>query len=109
MTVLIVGGASQGKTAFAKSIALEQNIVDDLHELVRNAMKNGMDVPKAEAFEDMTVVCNELGCGIVPMDAFEREWREAVGRLCCDIAKRADKVYRVCCGIPQCIKEEAWN
>lgn len=107
MTVLIVGGASQGKTAFAKSIALEQNIVDDLHELVRNAMQSGMDVPKAEDFEDMTVVCNELGCGIVPMDAFEREWREAVGRLCCDIAKRAERVYRVCCGIPQCIKEEA--
>ena len=107
MTVLIVGGASQGKTAFAKSIALEQNIVDNLHELVRNAMQSGMDVPKAEAFEDMTVVCNELGCGIVPMDAFEREWREAVGRLCCDIAKRAERVYRVCCGIPQCIKEEA--
>lgn len=106
MTVLIVGGAAQGKTALAHSITLEKDIVDDLHLLVRSAMENGMDIPKAEAFEDMTVVCNELGCGVVPMDAFEREWREAVGRLCCDIAKRADKVYRVCCGIPQCIKGE---
>lgn len=104
MTVLIVGGAAQGKSAFAHSLQLDTEIADDLHLLVRDAMQAGKALPQAADFTDKTVVCDELGCGIVPVDAFEREWRENVGRLCCDIAAQADRVYRVCCGIGQCIK-----
>ncbi|MDO4173211.1 MAG: bifunctional adenosylcobinamide kinase/adenosylcobinamide-phosphate guanylyltransferase [Eubacteriales bacterium] len=110
MTILIVGGAAQGKTAFAKTISPQTEIVDNLHAIVKAAMQEGRPIPKAEEFLGKTVVCNELGCGVVPMDAMERDWREHTGRLCCDLAARADRVYRVCCGIPQCIKEEtcAW-
>ena len=107
MTILIVGGAAQGKSAFARRISPETEIVDNLQDIVREAMQEGKPVPKAEAFLGKTVVCNELGCGVVPMDAMERDWREHTGRLCCDIAARADRVYRMCCGLPQCIKEEA--
>lgn len=107
MTILIVGGAAQGKSAFARCISPEADIVDNLQDIVREAMKQGKPVPTAEAFLHKTVVCNELGCGVVPMDVMERDWREYTGRLCCDIAARADRVYRLCCGIPQCIKEEA--
>lgn len=52
------------------------------------------------------VVCDEVGCGIVPLDPDDRAWRERVGRLCCDLAARADAVVRVVCGIPQMIKGE---
>ncbi len=104
MTILIVGGAAQGKSAFARSLSPEADIVDNLHERVRRAMENGEPLPQAADFEGKTIVCNELGSGIVPMDVTERDWREATGRLCCDIAARADRVYRVCCGIAQCIK-----
>lgn len=107
MTILIVGGAAQGKSSFARKLSPETEIVDNLHHIVKMAMQEGRPVPKAESFVGKTVVCNELGCGVVPMDAFERDWRENTGRLCCDIAAKADRVYRVCCGIPQCIKEEA--
>ena len=31
--------------------------------------------------------------------AFEREYREAVGRICTELVKHADEVYRVTCGI----------
>ena len=27
---------------------------------------------------DTIIVCNELGCGVVPMDAFDRAWRDKV-------------------------------
>lgn len=104
MTILIVGGAAQGKLAFAHSLALDMEIVDNLHVMILDAMQAGMPLPKAEDFIDKIVICNEIGSGIVPIDAFERDWRENVGRLCCDIAAQADYVYRVCCGIPRCIK-----
>lgn len=106
MTILIVGGAAQGKCAFAHSLQMDAEIIENLHLLVRDAMQAGAPLPQAADFIGKIVVCNELGSGIVPMDAFEREWREHVGRLCCDIAAQADRVYRVCCGIGQCIKGE---
>ena len=104
MTILIVGGAAQGKTAFAHRIAKQTDIIDDLHLLVRQALEHGQPLPQAQDFLGKTVVCNELGCGIVPMDASDRAWREETGRLCCAIAEQADGVYRMSCGIAQCIK-----
>ena len=107
MTILIIGGAAQGKSAFARTLSPEQDIIDDLHVRVqrtRAAAALFTALPQAADFAGKTVVCNEVGGGVVPMDASEREWRECTGRLCCDIAAQADRVYRVYCGIATCIK-----
>lgn len=104
MTMLIIGGMAQGKRAAAQMLSPEAEIVDHLQDIVRQALDNGTPVPQAAEFLGKTVICTELGCGVVPMDAKEREWREQTGRLCCDIAAQADCVYRVTCGIAQCIK-----
>lgn len=53
---------------------------------------------------DRVLVTDEIGCGIVPADAFERLYREETGRLCCRIAGEAKAVWRVCCGIGMRIK-----
>ena len=53
---------------------------------------------------DVCIVSTEIGYGIVPMDSFEREYRERTGRICCKIAVKADEVYRVLCGIATRIK-----
>ena len=45
------------------------------------------------------VTCDEVGCGVVPMDKEDRSWRERVGRTCCRLAERASAVYRVTCGL----------
>lgn len=52
----------------------------------------------------LVVICDEVGCGVVPMDAFERAWREKVGRVCCYFAKEAAQVIRVVCGVGKRIK-----
>lgn len=52
----------------------------------------------------LVVICNEVGCGIIPSEKNEREYREAVGRIACCIAKKADVVYRVEAGIASRIK-----
>ena len=52
------------------------------------------------------ITCDEIGCGIVPIDRADENWREAVGRLCCALAQKADAVVRVIAGVPQFIKGE---
>ena len=54
--------------------------------------------------KDRVLVTDEIGCGIVPADAFERLYREETGRLCCRIAGEAEEVWRVCCGAGMRIK-----
>ena len=50
------------------------------------------------------VVCDEIGCGVIPMDRFERDWREQVGRILCEIAAVSPSVERVFCGMAMEIK-----
>ena len=47
---------------------------------------------------------DEVGCGVVPVDKEERQYREAVGAAGQELAARAEKVYRVTAGIPVRIK-----
>ena len=71
---------------------------------VQQGLRDNTALPQAAEFAGKIVVCQEVGGGVVPIDAQEREWRECTGRLCCDIAAQADRVYRVYCGIATCIK-----
>ena len=129
--ILIIGGAYQGKMAFAEQLLEEQkkngkagsifpqfhmwvkahmeaDANDKISEHVNSNEKN--DKLEKELREklaqepDQIIVCDELGCGVVPMDAFERAWRERTGRIGCELAKQAEAVYRVTCGIGTRIK-----
>ncbi|MCD8076307.1 MAG: bifunctional adenosylcobinamide kinase/adenosylcobinamide-phosphate guanylyltransferase [Lachnospiraceae bacterium] len=53
---------------------------------------------------ELTIVSNELGYGIVPMEKEDRLWREAVGRICTSLAAKADEVVRVICGMGMRLK-----
>lgn len=55
-------------------------------------------------YTDIIFVSDEIGNGIVPIDAFEREYRERTGRILIELAKQAESVERVICGIGQKIK-----
>ena len=50
------------------------------------------------------LITNEIGCGLVPVDAFERAWRDVTGRICCGLAEQAESVVRVTAGLVQVIK-----
>ena len=115
--LLIVGGAGQGKL----NIALEQTgctvqdvgedglIVDSLHLLIRERLAQGRELSTwlEQMLPKQAVVCDELGCGVVPADAFERRWREEVGHACQFLARHARRVVRVTCGIPMVLKESS--
>ena len=58
-----------------------------------------------EANPNRVIVCTEIGYGLVPVDAFDRAYRETVGRICTVIAGKAAAVDRIVCGINTRIKE----
>ena len=126
---LITGGRAQGKLDYVKQ-HIDKNkeyviydgaipgdnpggdkiiIINHLHEYIRNRMRDDKD-PREEIFglldkyDDVIIISDEVGNGIVPADPFEREYRDTTGRLLIEVARRADTVVRVICGIGQIIK-----
>ena len=109
MVKLYVGGAYQGQEELARAENPGAVLLADFHLSVREAAANGEE-PRAFARRilaeqpDAVIVANEVGSGVVPIDAGERAWREAVGRALCVIAQEACEVTRVVCGIGVRIK-----
>ena len=108
--ILIIGGAYQGKADFAKTLAAEEHLLLNVHERIRADLAEGRSRDEAETAlwgqidGESVLTADEVGCGVVPMEAFERQYREITGRILCGIAKKADTVYRVMAGIPVKIK-----
>ncbi len=119
-TYLIVGGAHQGKLSYAKECyGLSQSDVslcerDSLPDFSKKCvarienyvwycLKN--NVPMISDFPNGTIIiANDIFCGIVPMDAFERKWRETCGTYLQKLAK-CSCVTRIVCGIPQIVQQ----
>lgn len=108
--VFIIGGAYQGKEEYAnREFGAGREIINGYHQLVKEQMKEGKE-PLEEAARllsekpDCVIVSNEIGYGLVPVDRFEREYRETVGRVSCFFAGQAETVIRVVCGIGTRIK-----
>ncbi len=128
--IMVTGGAFAGKREFVKKQfgLREEDIirgedcspedvfaakcVDHYERIIRRIMDGGAGQDDVCAFTDrllrenpgVTVIMDEIGSGIIPLDKSERLWREQTGRAGCRIAAAADTVIRVCCGIPSVIK-----
>lgn len=126
--ILITGGAYQGKGKYAEQFLKEKNknvidgencelneifeadAVHNFHLYIKRMLEKDEDVSGlAEQLYERNPKCilitNEIGCGLVPADPFERRYRETAGRVCCQIAERAGEVHRVTCGIGQIISK----
>jgi len=113
--ILVIGGVAAGKRTYvdrhlgidrqdiAEAVLDGRPAVSGVQELLR-----GLDgetlLPML--LEKRVVICDEVGSGIIPIDAGDRLWREAVGRLCCRLSDEAEAVVRVFCGIPTVLKGE---
>ena len=117
--VLIIGGAYQGKTEYAKKtyslqdadiFTCENTGIDPNARAIRHlerfalacvrAGKEPAEVLNAIDLSDKILICEDISCGVVPMDDVEREWREAVGRMNAMLAAKAARVTRLFCGLP---------
>lgn len=124
---LVIGGYAQGKLDYVKGkydmqdsvildgkiemthMSCKRLIVNHFHNWVRNSLEQeGCPEEEIEEFlgqhPDCILISDEVGNGIVPMEPFEREYRERLGRILIGLAKQAESVERVICGIGQRIK-----
>ncbi|MBQ4637721.1 MAG: bifunctional adenosylcobinamide kinase/adenosylcobinamide-phosphate guanylyltransferase [Clostridia bacterium] len=112
--ILIIGSEASGKRTYAKSLGYKESdmakaVIDDrpviyaLHELVQKDIENAPSLLD-ELIKKEVVICNEVGSGVIPINKEDRLGREATGRLCVQLAMRAEKVVRMVSGIPNVIK-----
>ena len=119
---LVIGGSWQGKRAYVNRRYGPEDAgsgfacIDGLHNYIKEWM--AACGPDEEPFSyvmdrveeqiwrcpNIIVICDEVGGGIVPVEKEERAYRECVGRVLCELAREADSVERVYCGIAQTIK-----
>ncbi|MCM1126163.1 MAG: bifunctional adenosylcobinamide kinase/adenosylcobinamide-phosphate guanylyltransferase [Lachnospiraceae bacterium] len=99
----------EGETSVSGEREQEAVIVNHFHNWVRERIQNG-GCPEQEiqtfleSCPDAVIISDEIGNGIVPMEAQEREYRERTGRILVKLAGMAEEVVRVLCGIGQRIK-----
>ena len=102
---LVVGGKAQGKLEYVIGLyGSDVKVINNLQDIIRENMDEAAVYDMIPADSDVIVICDEIGCGLVPIDKFEREYRDLVGKICCNLAKEANKVHRVICGIGTVIK-----
>jgi len=106
---LIIGGAYQGKTEYAREQYVGMDIVTEFHLKVLDMVKDGVDaVEKVKSslpeYADKIIVCDDISCGVVPVDAVMRKWREELGRVLAILSRESDEVVRLFCGIPTRLK-----
>ena len=113
---MIIGGAYQGQLAWAQAhfpeIADEDWIdtckaIYGFHEYIRNVKEEQRAVLADKLIYQnpgIVLVSDEIGYGLVPIDAADRCYREQVGRICTELAAFSDEVVRVVMGIGTKIK-----
>lgn len=106
--ILVIGGSFQGKKAYAAQICGGGTVLSDFQDRVRAVLEAGEDIERFTrqilANPPAVITLDEVGCGIVPMEKSERDYREAVGHAGQLLAAAAAEVYRVQCGIAARIK-----
>ena len=123
--IFIFGGAHQGMEDCARRdygageiCALDENCregdfsrgaVSGLDRFVLGCVRRGeraVDYFEAHAdqWKDCVLIGTDFSCGLVPMDAELRLWREENGRLNNFLATRAERGVRLFCGLAQVLK-----
>jgi len=130
--IMIVGGAYQGKLKYAldrfklteediyhcadAGIAIPQGeLCYEIDKWILALIQEWHDKQEAAAVDDAVrqfakanpkaiVICNDISCGVVPIDPVMRAWREAVGRAMVRLNLQAEEVVRIFCGIPTKLK-----
>ncbi len=124
---LIIGGAFQGKTAYAAArwklhetdiftcppdtadIDFSLRCINKLENFALACVRRGVDPVAAmlalkPSWENAVLICADISSGVVPTEPVYRAWREANGKLTQMLASHASQVVRVFAGLPERLK-----
>ena len=120
--ILITGGAYQGKLDYAcktfhlaqdavfsctgREIDFSRRCIYGLEEFTLACTREGADPidyfrEHRGDWQESILICEDIFCGVVPMDTTLRQWRQDTGRLCQYLSREAEQVIRVFCGLEQ--------
>ncbi len=123
--VFVFGGAYQGMEEYAREacgaaeicalneaveeIDFSHRAIAGLDRFVLGCVRRGASArdyfeAHRDAWRDAVLIGTDFSCGLVPMDAEQRLWREENGRLNSYLAGEAERVVRMFCGIAQVLK-----
>ena len=119
--ILIIGGAYQGKLDFAKEtfgitdadvyvcgedeIDFSKRCIYKIEAFTAcNEDPIGYFENHREEWQDSILIMQDIFCGVVPMGAENRVWRQRTGRLAQYLSKEAKQVSRIFCGLEQRLK-----
>ena len=119
--ILIIGGAYQGKLDFAKetfgitdadvhtctagNIDFSKRCIYKIEEF--SAHHNdpiGYFQAHREEWKNSVLILEDIFCGVVPIGAENRAWRQKTGRLAQYLSREAEQVSRIFCGLEQRLK-----
>ncbi|MGN1410188.1 MAG: bifunctional adenosylcobinamide kinase/adenosylcobinamide-phosphate guanylyltransferase [Eubacteriales bacterium] len=122
----IIGGAYQGKLDCAEKqfsitddevftctedggIRFGSRCINKLEEFTLWCVRNNADAIEIlrehrDEWRDSVLICCDIFCGVVPMGADMRAWRDMTGKLCAYLSAEAETVIRMFCGLPQRLK-----
>ena len=131
---LVIGGTFQGKLEYVLSsintpyclidetnfqadpdpyaAETETVIVNHLHLIIRACGQQetacswirDLEETCAAKGQELILISDEVGNGVIPLDKEDRQFREDTGRILCSLAKEAGRVERILCGLPQILK-----
>lgn len=123
--IFVFGGAHQGMEDYALKISGAQRVhmldeggqnlvfsapvIGGLEKFALGCVRRGESAvdafaAHADEWRNSVLIGLDLSCGVVPMDAEMRLWRDENGRLNNYIAAQAKHVARMFCGIAQELK-----
>ena len=119
--ILIIGGAYQGKLDFTKEtfgitdgdvhtcsageINFSKHCIYKIEEFTTHHEDPiGYFEAHREDWQDSILIMQDIFCGVVPMGAENRAWRQRTGRLAQYLSKEAQQVSRIFCGLEQRLK-----
>ena len=117
--ILIIGGAYQGKLDFARQalgvtdvftcgegeIDFSKPCIYKIEEFTAHNLDpvSYLEAHR-EAWQDSVLILQDIFCGVVPMGAENRAWRQRTGRLAQYLSREATQVSRIFCGLEQRLK-----
>ena len=125
--ILIIGGSYQGKLDFVRNrygltddeiqfcdettdaLDFSRHCIAYIDRFALNRIRAESEPAEALGadpglYKNAIFIANDISGGIVPMDPALRAWREACGRMNLKLAREANEVWRLFCGIPQRVK-----
>ena len=114
--IFIIGGAYQGKLDFAKEvfgitegdvhicnageIDFSKRCIYKIEEFTACCEDPiGYFEAHRDKWQDSILILQDIFCGVVPMGAENRAWRQRTGRLAQYLSREASQVSRIFCGL----------